>query len=286
MTFMTRVLCAGGALLSLTGLATIALADGRDYKDGPVINVASKTSECMWTMKPGRDANGSAIHKEYRWLQAVRFVNGDKGRVLIGYSYPGQGYASGTVEYRCKTDGTWEAGTEFAGMLEQVGPGDLRLKVKEGPNDPPRVVASDPNTSRVIWDPNPQLANIKLGEVRIYTWKAQDGRPWRGGLYLPPDYKPGQRYPLVIQTHGFDESGFEPAGLFPTGLAAQALAGTGIVALQVADEGDARHVAETLLLIRVERDLQGVPLSVDVTAGIQRDRAAGCPAGRLCLRAH
>jgi len=41
MTFMTRVLCAGGALLSLTGLATIALADGRDYKDGPVINVAS-----------------------------------------------------------------------------------------------------------------------------------------------------------------------------------------------------------------------------------------------------
>ena len=166
-------------------------------------------------------------------------MNGDKGRVLIGYSYPGQGYASGTVEYRCKTDGTWEAGTEFAGMLEQVGPGDLRLKVKEGPNDPPRVVASDPNTSRVIWDPNPQLANIKLGEVRIYTWKAQDGRPWRGGLYLPPDYKPGQRYPLVIQTHGFDESGFVPAGLFPTGLAAQALAGTGIVALQVADEGDA-----------------------------------------------
>jgi hypothetical protein len=37
----TRVLCAAGALLSLTGLATIALADGRDWNDGPVINVAS-----------------------------------------------------------------------------------------------------------------------------------------------------------------------------------------------------------------------------------------------------
>ena len=41
MTLMTRVFCAAGALLSLTGLASAAYADGRDYNDGPVINVAS-----------------------------------------------------------------------------------------------------------------------------------------------------------------------------------------------------------------------------------------------------
>jgi hypothetical protein len=41
MTPMTRIFCAAGALLSLTSLATIARADGRDYNDGPVINVAS-----------------------------------------------------------------------------------------------------------------------------------------------------------------------------------------------------------------------------------------------------
>jgi hypothetical protein len=41
MTLMTRVFCAAGALLSLTGLATTAYADGRDYNDGPVINVSS-----------------------------------------------------------------------------------------------------------------------------------------------------------------------------------------------------------------------------------------------------
>ena len=41
MTLMTRVLCAAGALLTLTTLTTTALADGRDYNDGPVINVAS-----------------------------------------------------------------------------------------------------------------------------------------------------------------------------------------------------------------------------------------------------
>ena len=37
----TRVLCAAGALLSLTILSTAAYADGRDWNDGPVINVAS-----------------------------------------------------------------------------------------------------------------------------------------------------------------------------------------------------------------------------------------------------
>ncbi len=41
MTLMTRLLCAGGALLSLTALATIAQADGRDWNDGPVVNVAA-----------------------------------------------------------------------------------------------------------------------------------------------------------------------------------------------------------------------------------------------------
>jgi hypothetical protein len=41
MTLMTRVFCAAGALLSFTALATTAYADGRDYSDGPVINVAS-----------------------------------------------------------------------------------------------------------------------------------------------------------------------------------------------------------------------------------------------------
>jgi hypothetical protein len=38
---MTRILCAAGALLSLTGFSTLACADGRDWNDGPVINVSS-----------------------------------------------------------------------------------------------------------------------------------------------------------------------------------------------------------------------------------------------------
>jgi hypothetical protein len=46
MTLMTRMACATGALLALTTLTTTAYADGRDWNDGPVINVASiRTAE-------------------------------------------------------------------------------------------------------------------------------------------------------------------------------------------------------------------------------------------------
>jgi hypothetical protein len=38
---VTHVVCATAALLGLTSLSTVAFADGRDYNDGPVINVAS-----------------------------------------------------------------------------------------------------------------------------------------------------------------------------------------------------------------------------------------------------
>jgi hypothetical protein len=38
---ITRALAPACALISLTALSTVAFADGRDYNDGPVINVTS-----------------------------------------------------------------------------------------------------------------------------------------------------------------------------------------------------------------------------------------------------
>src|SRR5205085_7651613 len=90
-------------------------------------------------------------------------------------------------------------------------------------------------TQRVILDPNPQLRDIDLGEASVYKWRDKNGRDWVGGLYKPPDYQQGTRYPLVVQTHGFSQLIFRPAGTFPTGNAARELAATGIVVLQVPD---------------------------------------------------
>ena len=90
----------------------------------------------------------------------------------------------------------------------------------------------------MIWDPNPQLKSMELGEASVYKWKDKDGREREAGLYRPVNYEPGQRYPLVIQTHGFVQSKFRPSGLFTTAFAARALAAVGIAVLQVGPVGN------------------------------------------------
>jgi dipeptidyl aminopeptidase/acylaminoacyl peptidase len=71
--------------------------------------------------------------------------------------------------------------------------------------------------------------------VEEINWKDRTGRSVSGGLYLPPDYIPGKRYPVVIQTHGFDPKAFVIDGNHITASAAQPLAGKGIVVLQMND---------------------------------------------------
>ena len=49
----------------------------------------------------------------------------------------------------------------------------------------------------------------------------------------PIDYQEGERYPLVIQTHGWNPQRFWPDGPYSSAFAAQPLAGKGIVVVQL-----------------------------------------------------
>jgi len=181
----------------------------------------------------GLTENG--VEEGYHSVTDVRFVGEDKQRVMVSFRNHGDSSrGTGISEYRRAGDGTWQVARQMSGMPE-VGHDGLELTVKQGLNEPPLVVATNKRASRVIYDPNPQLKNIELGQASVYTWKDKDGRDWKGGLFRPSNFKSGQRYPLVIQTHGFSESVFEPSGFYPTALAARALAGAGIVVLQVQD---------------------------------------------------
>lgn len=57
-----------------------------------------------------------------------------------------------------------------------------------------------------IWQPitdvNPQAAAWKLPQLSVVKWKGANGDPVEGVLELPPDYKPGQKVPLVVEIHG------------------------------------------------------------------------------------
>jgi dienelactone hydrolase len=113
----------------------------------------------------------------------------------------------------------------------------LQLTVREALNDPPVLLATNPKShqNRVIFDPNPQLANIELGSVSVYAWKDLHGRSIQGGLVKPSGYVPGRRYPLVIQTHGFSSTSFFRVGHGETANAGRALTSRDIIVLQVAE---------------------------------------------------
>jgi len=50
---------------------------------------------------------------------------------------------------------------------------------------------------------HPQMASLRLGEVKDIGWKnKKDGQALFGVLVTPPDFKPGQPFPMIVEVHG------------------------------------------------------------------------------------
>ncbi len=109
--------------------------------------------------------------------------------------------------------------------------------LEEDMNTAPKIFAVDSTSCRktMLWDLNPQFKDLEFGRVEAVTWKGSDGHEVKGGIYYPVNYAPGKRYPLVIQTHGWNPDKFWIDGEMTTAFAAQPLAGKDIMVLQ-ADE--------------------------------------------------
>lgn len=115
----------------------------------------------------------------------------------------------------------------------------LRLSIAQDMNTPPDIAALDHRTGRqrLITEYNPQLRDLSLGRVETFTWTDRLDRTFTGGLVLPPNFTPGTRLPLVIQTYGFraDEFLVDGPGGMKTAYAARPLANHGILVLQAPD---------------------------------------------------
>jgi dipeptidyl aminopeptidase/acylaminoacyl peptidase len=135
------------------------------------------------------------------------------------------------VGYR-KVGSAWHEISEVDSSLTMPVP---EVVLEEDLNTPPRLYFSDSDRKQkaLVLDLNPQFRGLALGRVSEFHWRARDGHDMTGGLYLPPDYGLGKRYPLVIQTHGFDKDRFWIDGPFTSAFAAQPLASRGIAVLQV-----------------------------------------------------
>jgi hypothetical protein len=71
------------------------------------------------------------------------------------------------------------------------------ILLEQNLNLPPRIIAVDPQTKQraVLLDLNQQFARLAFGDVEEMHWTDGSGNPVIGGLYLPPDYAAGERYP-------------------------------------------------------------------------------------------
>ncbi len=131
-----------------------------------------------------------------------------------------------------RSEGRWEKVTDK--MPAKALP---EIVLEEALNSRPRIFAVDSVTHQksLVLDLNPQFEDLTLARVEEIEWKSSDGHHIKGGLYYPVEYVPGKKYPLVIQTHGWNPNRFWIDGPWTSAFAAQALADKNIVVLQVPD---------------------------------------------------
>ena len=62
------------------------------------------------------------------------------------------------------------------------------------------AAGGEPTRVSAVFDD--ELDKFKNARIERITWKGQDGVTIEGLLTYPVDYKPGQKYPLIVATHG------------------------------------------------------------------------------------
>ncbi|MBI3345679.1 MAG: prolyl oligopeptidase family serine peptidase [Burkholderiales bacterium] len=108
-------------------------------------------------------------------------------------------------------------GRDGAGWQEVADPAQAvedsasawRLRIQEGLNQPPDVVALGPAGQTVrMTTLNPQFDQRTWGAMKPYAWRDAKGRDWKGGLMGIEGTDRRGKLPLVIQTYAFSPDNF------------------------------------------------------------------------------
>ena len=78
--------------------------------------------------------------------------------------------------------------------------GGALLCGEEHSEQPRQLVLIDPVTGRstLLFDPDIEFRQLRLGAVRRLRWRNAYGIESFGDLVLPPEYRPGERVPLIV----------------------------------------------------------------------------------------
>ena len=163
-------------------------------------------------LMPGKQESRDAYVIEYwpdtgRWNAIAKLQN----RAMEARAIPdGFLIVDGEVrrEFHRQPDGGWREATEGT-PFHAHGSAGWALHIAQGLNQPPDVYAVGPagdNTRLTAL--TPQFKADTWGTVQPYAWRDASGAQWNGGLIAANGMDPHARYPLVIQTYGFDAKRF------------------------------------------------------------------------------
>lgn len=188
-------------------------------------------------------------------------------------------YGQGEVVVFHKKASSWEKAEVSEGAKSRP-----QIVLEQDMHTPPRLFAVDPKSQRqnMLLDLNPQLDQLRLARVEEIEWKGTDQHTVRGGLYYPLDYVSSERYPLVIQTHGWSPKEFMIDGPYTSGDAAQELASHGIMVLQ-ADDSNLHAVGTLGEAPRETATYEGAIDYLDRQGLIDRNRVGIVGFSRTCF---
>jgi dipeptidyl aminopeptidase/acylaminoacyl peptidase len=158
----------------------------------------------------------------------------DKQRITLE---PGYGVRKSPSEIFEKVGNDWR---QLRTSAEGNDKATIDVSLEEDRNTPPKIFVKDRGTAKknLLLDLNTQFRDFAFATVQNMKWKCTDGHEVSGGLYIPPGYQEGRRYPLVIQTHGYEDDRFWMNGPWNSAFAAQPLAAKGIMVLQIGDSAE------------------------------------------------
>ncbi len=136
----------------------------------------------------------------------------DGAEILLSWSEPDRWWrglrrldvSSGAVEEVVMGDGLYRGWT----FSED---GETALFRYSGGDRPDELHALDTGSgaTRELMDPNPQLRDVAFARTELIDYLDVDGNTLYGILYYPPDYRPGEPYPLVVEVYeDFFDNGY------------------------------------------------------------------------------
>jgi len=141
-----------------------------------------------------------------------------------------------TVARYSRVDGQWREVSSFQIPvqvdLQVATDGNVVVGDFNDTTTPPQLFIYRPGDTevQVFAKLNPQFDDLTLAQPQEVHWKTSTGFDATGLLLLPPDYKKGVKYPLVIQTKPFSTEFVCSFGNFPS-FAPQPIANAGIMYL-------------------------------------------------------